>query len=77
MDTGAPAALQMNSESIAMKVLTSGYHASTDRERRGGDRRPHSGTNRFRGRSTDVERNSDWYANSKTTSSRDPKPILR
>ena len=69
MDTGSNRPLlQMNVESIAeVKVLTSGYQAEYGRA--SGVQITavtKSGTNRFRGSVYDVERNSDWNANSKT-----------
>jgi hypothetical protein len=69
MDTGSNGAiLQMNTESIAeVKVLVSGYQAEYGRS--SGVQImavTKSGTNRFRGSFYDVERNSDWNANSKT-----------
>ncbi len=81
MDTGSNRPLlQMNVESIAeVKVLTSGYQAEYGRASgvqitavtKGG-------TNRFRGSVYDVERNSDWYSNSKTNKlNGDPKAILK
>ncbi|PYR60094.1 MAG: hypothetical protein DMF91_13070 [Acidobacteria bacterium] len=81
MDTGSNRPLlQMNVESIAqVKVLTSGYQAEYGRASG-----VHvtavtkSGTNRFRGSVYDVERSSDWNANSKTNNlNGDPKPVLR
>ena len=68
MDTGSNRPLlQMNVESIAeVKVLTSGYQAEYGRS--SGlqiTAVTKSGTNRFRGSVYDVERNSDWYSNSK------------
>lgn len=81
MDTGSNRPLlQMNIESIAeVKVLTSGYQAEYGRA--SGVQVTavtKSGTNRFRGSLYDVERNSDWYSNSKTNKlNNDPKPILR
>lgn len=81
MDTGSNRPLlQMNIESIAeVKVLTSGYQAEYGRA--SGVQVTavtKSGTNRFRGSIYDVERNSDWYSNSKTNLlNGDPKPILR
>jgi hypothetical protein len=69
MDTGSNRPLlMMNVESIAeVKVLTSGYQAEFGRA--SGvqvSAVTKSGTNRFRGSVYDVERNSDWNANSKT-----------
>ena len=81
MDTGSNRPLlQMNVESIAeVKVLTSGYQAEYGRS--SGVQVTavtKSGTNRFRGSLYDVERNSDWYSNSKTNIlNGDPKPVLR
>jgi Carboxypeptidase regulatory-like domain/TonB-dependent Receptor Plug Domain len=81
MDTGSNRPLlQMNVESIAqVKVLTSGYQAEYGRASG-----VHvtavtkSGTNRFRGSVYDVERSSDWNANSKTNNlNGDPKPVVR
>ncbi len=77
MDTGSNRPLlQMNVESIAeVKVLTSGYQAEYGRS--SGVQVTaitKSGTNRFRGSLYDVERNSDWYSNSKTNKlNGDPK----
>ena len=77
MDTGSNRPLlQMNVESIAeVKVLTSGYQAEYGRA--SGVQVTaitKSGTNRFRGSVYDVERDSDWYANSKTNKlNGDPK----
>ena len=69
MDTGSNTVmLQMNTESIAeVKLLVSGYQAEYGRS--SGLQVmavTKSGTNRFRGSFYDVERNSDWDANSKT-----------
>ena len=69
MDTGSNTVmLQMNTESIAeVKLLVSGYQAEYGRS--SGLQVmavTKSGTNRFRGSVYDVERNSDWDANSKT-----------
>jgi hypothetical protein len=69
MDTGSNTVLlQMNTESIAeVKLLVSGYQAEYGRS--SGLQVmavTKSGTNRFRGSVYDVERNSDWNANSKT-----------
>jgi hypothetical protein len=81
MDTGSNRPLlQMNVESIAeVKVLTSGYQAEYGRS--SGVQVTavtKSGTNRFRGSVYDVERNSDWYSNSRTNIlNGDPKPVLR
>ena len=81
MDTGSNGApiLQMNVESIAeVKVLTSSYQAEYGRS--SGlqiTAVTKSGTNRFRGSVYDVERNSDWNANSKTNMlNGDPKTVL-
>ena len=70
MDTGSNTVmLQMNTESIAeVKLLVSGYQAEYGRS--SGLQVmavTKSGTNRFRGSVYDVERNSDWDANSKRT----------
>ena len=81
MDTGSNRPLlQMNVESIAeVKVLTSGYQAEYGRA--SGVQVTaitKSGTNRFRGSLYDVERDSDWYSNSKTNKlNGDPKPMLQ
>ncbi len=81
MDTGSNRPLlQMNVESIAeVKVLTSGYQAEYGRS--SGlqiTAVTKSGTNRFRGSVYDVERNSDWYANSKTNKlNGDPKAVSK
>jgi hypothetical protein len=81
MDTGSNRPLlQMNVESIAeVKVLTSGYQAEYGRA--SGVQVTaitKSGTNRFRGSVYDVERNSDWYSNSKTNKlNNDPKAVLK
>jgi hypothetical protein len=81
MDTGSNRPLlQMNVESIAeIKVLMSGYQAEYGRSSG-----VHvmavtkSGSNRFRGSIFDVERNSDWNANSRVnTLNGDPKTSLR
>jgi hypothetical protein len=69
MDTGSNTALlQMNTESIAeVKLLVSGYQAEYGRS--SGLQVmavTKSGTNQFRGGFYDIERNSDWNANSKT-----------
>ncbi len=80
-DTGANRPLvQMSVESIAeVKVLTSGYQAEFGRN--SGVQVTavtKSGTNQFRGAVYDVERNSDWNANSKTNLlNGDPKTVLR
>ena len=68
MDTGSNTVmLQMNTESIAeVKLLVSGYQAEYGRS--SGLQVmavTKSGTNQFRGSFYDVERNSDWDANSK------------
>ncbi|MEO7273453.1 MAG: histidine kinase dimerization/phosphoacceptor domain-containing protein [Vicinamibacterales bacterium] len=81
MDTGSNRPLlQMNVESIAeVKVLTSGYQAEYGRA--SGVQVTaitKSGTNRFRGSVYDVERDSDWYSNTKTNLlNGDPKAVLR
>ena len=81
MDTGSNRPLlQMNIESIAeVKVLTSGYQAEYGRA--SGVQVTavtKSGTNRFRGSIYDVERNSDWYSNTRTNLlNGDPKAILK
>ncbi|MEO7189471.1 MAG: carboxypeptidase-like regulatory domain-containing protein [Vicinamibacterales bacterium] len=81
LDTGSNAILlQMTVESIAeVKVLTSNYQAEYGRS--SGlqvTAVTKSGTNRFRGSLYDVERNSDWNANSRTNIlNGDPKPITR
>ncbi len=81
MDTGSNRPLlQMNVESIAeVKVLTSGYQAEFGRA--SGVQVTavtKSGTNHFRGSIYDVERNSKWYANSKTNKiNGDPKATLK
>ena len=81
MDTGSNRPLlQMNVESIAeVKVLTSGYQAEYGRS--SGVQVTaitKSGTNRFRGSVYDVERDSDWYSNSKTNKlNGDPKTVLQ
>ena len=80
MDTGSNRPLlQMNVESIQeVKVLISNYQAEYGRS--SGlqiTAVTKSGTNRFRGSLYDVERNSDWNANSKTNILNGvPKPIL-
>jgi hypothetical protein len=80
MDTGSNRPLlQMNVESIAeVKVLTSGYQAEYGRS--SGIQITavtKSGTNRFRGSVYDVERNSDWYSNSKANKlNGNPKAVL-
>jgi hypothetical protein len=81
MDTGSNRLLMaVNVESIAeVKVLTSGYQAEYGRS--SGlqiTAVTKSGTNRFRGSLYDVERNSEWYSNSKQNKlNGDPKPILK
>jgi hypothetical protein len=81
MDTGSNRPLlQMNVESIAeVKVLTSGYQAEFGRS--SGlqiTAVTKSGTNRFRGSVYDVERDSDWYANSKQNIlNGNPKTVLK
>ena len=81
MDTGSNRPLlQMNVESIAeVKVLTSGYQAEYGRS--SGVQVTaitKSGTNRFRGSLYDVERDSDWYSNTKTNKlNGDPKTVLQ
>jgi hypothetical protein len=69
MDTGSNTALlQMNTESVGeVKLLVSGYQAEYGRS--SGLQVmavTKSGTNQFRGSFYDIERNSDWDANSKT-----------
>src|SRR5207244_5372096 len=69
MDTGSNRAIiDLNVESVAeVKVLVSNYQAEFGRS--SGlqiTAVTKSGTNRFRGSVYDVERNSDWNANSKT-----------
>ena len=81
MDTGSNRPLlQMNVESIAeVKVLTSGYQAEYGRS--SGlqiTAVTKSGTNRFRGSVYDVERNSDWYSNTKANKlNGNPKTVLK
>ena len=81
MDTGSNRAIiDLNVESIAeVKVLVSNYQAEFGRS--SGlqiTAVTKSGTNRFRGSVYDVERNSDWNANSKTNMlNGDPKTVLR
>ena len=80
MDTGSNRPLlQMNVESIAeVKVLTSGYQAEYGRS--SGlqiTAVTKSGTNRFRGSVYDVERDSDWYSNTKANKlNGNPKTML-
>ena len=74
------AIIDLNVESIAeVKVLVSSYQAEYGRS--SGlqiTAVTKSGTNRFRGSVYDVERNSDWNANSKTNIlNGDPKTVLR
>jgi hypothetical protein len=81
MDTGSNRAIiDLNVESIAeVKVLVSNYQAEFGRS--SGlqiTAVTKSGTNRFRGSIYDVERNSDWNANSRTNIlNGDPKTVLR
>jgi carboxypeptidase family protein len=81
MDTGSNRAIiDLNVESISeVKVLVSSYQAEYGRS--SGlqiTAVTKSGTNRFRGSIYDVERNSDWNANSKTNIlNDDPKTVLR
>jgi hypothetical protein len=81
MDTGSNRAIiDLNVESIAeVKVLVSNYQAEFGRS--SGlqiTAVTKSGTNRFRGSLYDVERNSDWYSNSRTNIlNNDPKTVLR
>jgi len=81
MDTGSNRAIiDLNVESIAeVKVLVSSYQAEFGRS--SGlqiTAVTKSGSNRFRGSVYDVERNSDWNANSKTNIlNGDPKTVLR
>jgi hypothetical protein len=81
MDTGSNRAIiDLNVESIAeVKVLVSNYQAEFGRS--SGlqiTAVTKSGTNRFRGSVYDVERNSDWNANSRTNIlNGDPKTVLR
>jgi hypothetical protein len=81
MDTGSNRAIiDLNVESIAeVKVLVSNYQAEFGRS--SGlqiTAVTKSGTNRFHGSLYDVERNSDWNANSKTNIlNGDPKTVLR
>src|SRR6516165_8560088 len=80
MDTGSNRPLlQMNVESIAeVKILTSGYQAEYGRS--SGMQITavtKSGTNRFRGSVYDVQRDSDWNANSRTNIlNGDPKAVV-
>jgi hypothetical protein len=81
MDTGSNRAIiDLNIESIAeVKVLVSNYQAEFGRS--SGlqiTAVTKSGSNRFRGSLYDVERNSDWNANSRTNIlNGDPKTVLR
>jgi hypothetical protein len=81
MDTGSNRLLMaVNVESIAqVKVLTSGYQAEFGRS--SGlqiTAVTKSGTNRIRGSFYDVERNSDWNANTRTNKvNGDPKVVSR
>ncbi|HEY7498593.1 MAG TPA: carboxypeptidase-like regulatory domain-containing protein, partial [Vicinamibacterales bacterium] len=81
IDTGSNRPLlQMNVESIAeVKVLTSVYQAEYGRS--SGlqiTAVTKSGTNRLRGSVYDVERDSDWYANSKVNKlNGNPKTVLK
>ena len=81
IDTGSNRPLlQMNVESIAeVKVLTSGYQAEFGRS--SGlqiTAVTKSGTNRIRGSVYDVERNSDWYSNTKANKlNGNPKTVLK
>ena len=81
MDTGSNRAIiDLNVESIAeVKVLVSNYQAEFGRS--SGlqiTAVTKSGSNRFRGSIYDVERNSDWNANSRTNIlNGDPKTVLR
>jgi len=81
MDTGSNRAIiDLNVESIAeVKVLVSNYQAEFGRS--SGlqiTAVTKSGTNRFRGSVYDVERNSDWNANTRTNIlNGDPKTVLR
>jgi hypothetical protein len=81
MDTGSNRPLlQMNVESIAeVKILTSGYQAEYGRS--SGlqiSAVTKSGTNRFRGSVYDVQRDSDWYSNSKVNKlNGNPKALVK
>jgi len=81
MDTGSNRAIiDLNVESVAeVKVLVSNYQAEFGRS--SGlqiTAVTKSGTNKFRGSLYDVERNSDWNANSRTNIlNGDPKTVLR
>src|SRR5436190_7620639 len=81
MDTGSTrGSIDLNIESISeVKVLVSNYQAEYGRS--SGlqiTAVTKSGTNRFRGSVYDVERNSDWNANSRTNIlNGDPKTVLR
>jgi hypothetical protein len=81
MDTGNNGQLiSMNVDSIAeVKVLTQGYQAEFGRS--SGlqiSAVTKSGTNRYRGSLYDIERNSDWNANSwVNTQNGDPKPVSK
>src|SRR5262245_31034366 len=81
MDTGSNRAIiDLNVESIAeVKVLVSNYQAEFGRS--SGlqiTAVTKSGTNQFRGSVYDVERNSNWNANSRTNIlNGDPKTVLR
>jgi hypothetical protein len=81
MDTGNNGQLiSMNVDSIAeVKVLTQGYQAEFGRS--SGlqiSAVTKSGTNQFRGSVYDIERNSDWNANSwVNTRNGDPKPVSK
>ena len=81
MDTGNNGQmLQLNTESIGeVKILTQGYQAEFGRS--SGlqiTAVTKSGSNQFRGSLYDVERNSDWNANSWVNQKNgDPKPITK
>ena len=81
MDTGSNGQmLQLNTESIGeVKILTQGYQAEFGRS--SGlqiTAVTKSGTNQFRGSLYDVERNSDWNANTWVNQKNgDPKPLLK